>query len=250
MKVKSVLGAMVAVGVMALMAVGVQAATYSAGEGTAESGVASVPVVVTPDEGETDLQVSGYVVKFTYDKTKATPVLLDTKDATGGNLYATADSGFDGTDSVLVADIVESESSGNSQTLAVAWASAKPVDVSAAAEMATVKFDVADGVTEDIPIEVTVVAVTNDGLTNADNPTGANGKITVSGGTVFLRGDANGDGVVDAKDATLIEQSLVHLDVILEENKLKADANADGIIDAKDATLIAQSLVKLDVIPE
>lgn len=250
MKVKSVLGAMVAVGVMALMAVGVQAATYSAGEGTAESGVASVPVVVTPDEGETDLQVSGYVVKFTYDKTKATPVLLDTKDATGGNLYATADSGFDGTDSVLVADIVESESSGDSQTLAVAWASAKPVDVSAAAEMATVKFNVADGVTEDIPIEVTVVAVTNDGLTNVDNPTGANGKITVSGGTVFLRGDANGDGVVDIRDAARISQYLVGLATIEEKYMPQADANADGAVDIRDAARISQYLAGLATIPE
>lgn len=243
---KKIIGSLVAVSAMVLMAVGVQAATYSAGAVSPEAGVASVPVVVTPDDGATE-QVNGYVMTFTYDKTLITPNASATNDATDSVCYATV--GTDFANGVLVSDIVKEE--GNNVTLAIAWASATPVSVTEAASMATVNFTVAETATGDIPIAVAVTSLTSDGnaLTDTSTVTTGNGEITINGSD-FLRGDANGDGVVDAKDATLVEQSLVGLAEVLESNKLKADANNDSNVDAKDATLIAQSLVGLAIIPE
>ena len=246
MRLKSVLGTLVAFGAMALMAVGVQAATYSAGAVSPEAGVAEVPVLVTPESGETNVDVNGYIIKFTYDTTKVTPKLAADKDASGGDCYATAGEGFNATNSVLVSDIVKTE--GNTQTLAVAWASATPVSVNTASTMATVDFDVVEGATGEVPINVELTALTNNG-TDVVTATTSDGKITIDT-EKFLRGDADGNGVVDARDSALIEQSLVNLATILEENKLRADANADGIIDARDAALIVQSLVGLATIPD
>lgn len=209
MKFRNVLSAFVAVGAMALMAVGVQAATYSAGAVSPEAGVASVPVVVTPDAGASE-SVNGYVMTLTYDKTKVTPKVA-AADATGADCYAKAGTSF--ADGVLVSDIVKEE--GNNVTLAVAWASATPVTVTEAANMATVDFAVADTATGDIPINVSLAALTSDGsaLTDVTTVTTSNGEITINGSN-FLRGDANGDGVVDAKDAALVLQSLVDLGTI------------------------------------
>lgn len=248
MKLKSVFGALVAFGAMALMAVGVQAATYSAGAVSPSEGVAEVPVIVTPSESESSVSVNGYIMKLTYDKTKVTPQVSATKDATGADCYATVGTDFGGTNTVLVSD--KTATDGNNETLAVAWASSTPVSVTSASTMAFVDFAVADGTTGDIPITVELTALTNDGSTDtASTATVANGTITINA-EQFLRGDANGDGVVDIKDATLIGQSTVGLGIIAEENKLKADANADGVIDIKDATLIGQYTVGLGVIPD
>lgn len=248
MKLKSVFGALVAFGAMALMAVGVQAATYSAGVVSPSEGVAEVPVIVTPSEGESSVSVNGYIMKLTYDKTKVTPKVSATKDATGADCYATVGTDFAGANTVLVSD--KTATDGNNETLAVAWASSTPVSVTAASTMAFVDFAVAEGTTGDIPITVELTALTSDGSTDtASTATVANGTITINA-EKFLRGDANGDGVVDIKDATLIGQSTVGLGIIAEENKLKADANADGVIDIKDATLIGQYTVGLGVIPD
>lgn len=248
MKLKSVLGALVAFGAMALMAVGVQAATYSAGAVSPSEGIAEVPVIVTPSESESSVSVNGYIMKLTYDKTKVTPQVSATKDATGADCYATVGTDFAGANTVLVSD--KTATDGNNETLAVAWASSTPVSVTAASTMAFVDFAVAEGTTGDIPITVELTALTSDGSTDtASTATVANGTITINA-EKFLRGDANGDGVVDIKDATLIGQSTVGLGIIAEENKLKADANADGVIDIKDATLIGQYTVGLGVIPD
>lgn len=245
MKLRNVLSAFVAVGTMALMAVGVQAATYSAGAVSPEAGVASVPVVVTPDAGASE-SVNGYVMTLTYDKTKVTPKVA-AADATGADCYAKAGTSF--ANGVLVSDIVKEE--GNNVTLAVAWASATPVTVTEAANMATVDFAVADTATGDIPITVSLVALTSDGsaLTDVTTVTTSNGEITINGGN-FLRGDANGDGVVDISDTSMISQYLVGLVTIDDKYKLQADANNDGNIDISDASMISQFLVGLATIPE
>lgn len=245
MKLRNVLSAFVAVGTMALMAVGVQAATYSAGAVSPEAGVASVPVVVTPDAGASE-SVNGYVMTLTYDKTKVTPKVA-AADATGADCYAKAGTSF--ADGVLVSDVVKEE--GNNVTLAVAWASATPVTVTEAANMATVDFAVADTATGDIPITVSLAALTSDGsaLTDVTTVTTSNGEITINGGN-FLRGDANGDGVVDISDTSMISQYLVGLVTIDDKYKLQADANNDGNIDISDASMISQFLVGLATIPE
>lgn len=244
---KKLFGALVAMGAMVLMAVGVQAATYSAGVASPEAGIAEIPVMVTPDEGQTE-SVNGYVMTLTYDSTKVTPVVAG-QDVTGADCYAEAGESF--ANGVLVSDVVKTE--GNNVTLAVAWASADAVSVDAQAELANVDFKVAETATGDVPITVAVAALTNDGNSEADidTITVGNGEITIDAED-FLRGDANGDGVVDATDATLIIQSLIGRSEIKSENLEKANANAstDGVIDATDATLIIQSLIGKATIPQ
>lgn len=252
MKLKSVLGTLIAVGAMACMAVGVQAATYSAGSSEVTDGVATIPVVVTPDTGETT-QVNGYIVKFTYDNTKATPVLKGT-DETGGNLYAAEAGAFDTDNAVIVADIVSTTE--GQETLAVAWAGASPVTVDAATTMANVDFTVADTVTESVPVTVEVVAVTNDGATIDANATGADGEITVASGTVYLYGDVDNNGKVEANDASLVVQYALgsitlDADAIIRAN-VDGNYTDDGSpkVDANDASLIIQkALGNLDLFP-
>ena len=248
MKLKSVLGALVAFGAMALMAVGVQAATYSAGAVSPSEGIAEVPVIVTPSESESSVSVNGYIMKLTYDKTKVTPQVSATKDATGADCYATVGTDFAGANTVLVSD--KTATDGNNETLAVAWASSTPVSVTAASTMAFVDFAVADGTTGDIPITVELTALTSDGSTDtASTATVANGTITINA-EKFLRGDANGDGVVDVKDAARISQYLLNIATIEDANMKKADANADDTVDVKDAARISQYLLGLATIPE
>lgn len=243
MKLRSVLGALVAVGTMALMAVGVQAATYSAGSSEAVDGRASIPVIVTPDAGETT-QVSGYIVKFTYDNTKVTPVLQGT-DASEANLYAVAGADFSGTNSVLVADKT-SDSTGNNETLAVAWASAAPVSVAETAEMAVVQFNVDDSVTENVPVAIEVVAVTNDGITNVDDAAslkGTDGEIIVATGTVYLYGDADQNGVVGTNDADLALKWVLEGTTLTELQVKILDVDGNGTVGTNDADLILQKVL-------
>ena len=249
MKLRSVLGTLVAFGAMALMAVGVQAATYSAGAVSPEAGIAEVPVIVTPDSSETSVSVNGYIMKLTYDPTKVTPKLAD-PDATGSDCYATPGTGFDGTNSVIVCDKVST--SANEEVLAVSWASATPVSVTEAATMALVDFTVDESATGTVPINVELVALTNDGNSDtASSATVASGEITIDA-VKFLRGDANGNGEVTSADANLIIQSLIGKSTIAPENLEKANANADanGDITAADATIIIQSLLGKASIPD
>ena len=232
MKLKSVFGALVAFGAMALMAVGVQAATYSAGAVSPSEGIAEVPVIVTPSESESSVSVNGYIMKLTYDKTKVTPQVSATKDATGADCYATVGTDFAGANTVLVSD--KTATDGNNETLAVAWASSA----------------VAEGTTGDIPITVELTALTSDGSTDtASTATVANGTITINA-EKFLRGDANGDGVVDILDAAKISQYVNSLEVIDQKYMLQADANNDGSVDILDAAKISQYVNSLETISE
>ena len=217
---KKLFGALVAMGAMVLMAVGVQAATYSAGVANPEAGIAEIPVMVTPDEGQTE-SVNGYVMTLTYDSTKVTPVVAG-QDVTGADCYAEAGESF--ANGVLVSDVVKTE--GNNVTLAVAWAAADAVNVDAQTELANVDFKVAETATGDVPITVAVTALTNDGNELSDTFEVGNGEITIDAED-FRRGDANGDGNVTSDDASLILRSLVNLGTIDSTNELRADANND-----------------------
>lgn len=242
MKLKSVFGALVAFGAMALMAVGVQAATYSAGAVSPSEGVAEVPVIVTPSDSETSVSVNGYIMKLTYDKTKVTPQVSATKDATGADCYATVGTDFAGANTVLVSD--KTATDGNNETLAVAWASSTPVNVTAASTMAFVDFAVADGTTGDIPITVELTALTNDGSTDtASTATVANGTITIADD--FMYGDVDGDKSVTSTDASLVLQHVAGL-VTLDSKYFKAaNVDADSDITSTDASLILQYVAGL-----
>jgi hypothetical protein len=248
MKFKGLFGAVVALGAMAAMSVCTQAAvTYSAGvvskATTDESADFTLPVTATSDTS-TD-QISGYIVELTYDSSVATPVVTGT-DATGADTYVTSD--ID--DGIIVSGIKETADDGK-QTLVVAWASSTPVTLEAATAktLADVSFKLSENVAANAStaVDVTVVAAasSDEALTTDSSNGSSDGKITVSSGTVFLRGDANGDGVVDVLDVLRVSNYLVDLATIDEANMEKADANNDGTIDVLDVLRISNYLVGL-----
>lgn len=60
----------------------------------------------------------------------------------------------------------------------------------------------------------------------------------------FIYGDVNLDGVVDEKDATLLQQYTVNLVTLNDVQKKVADVNKDGIINIVDVTEIQKMIVK------
>lgn len=250
MKLKSVFGALVAFSAMALMAVGVQAATYSAGVVKAADGVAEVPITVAPDSGDTSSSIEGYIIKITYDKTKVTPKVMG-KDVTGADRYADIDPSFkrEGANAVFVSDIVSTE--GNNETLAVAWACSDPIDVTQEVTMAAVDFDVAPDATGSVPIDVQFSAFVDDnedGTFSIVKGAGDDGAINIDA-EKFLRGDANEDEIVDILDAARVAKYLNSQTTLTENGKLQADANADNVLDILDAARIAKYLNKQAEIP-
>jgi len=61
----------------------------------------------------------------------------------------------------------------------------------------------------------------------------------------YLKGDVNGDGGVNALDASLILQHDAKLIKLAEDSLARADVNGDGKVDALDASLILQYDAKL-----
>jgi hypothetical protein len=60
-----------------------------------------------------------------------------------------------------------------------------------------------------------------------------------------LRGDANGDGKIDAFDALLIQQTLVGSAPSATAVYPRGDANCNGSIDAADLVLVLRAAVGL-----
>lgn len=237
MKVNKALGFVTVLAFSAtLMCASAYAAEYSAAAVSADAGqTVTVPVMVTPDEGETE-QVNGYVMTLTYDPTQAKPVLEGT-DLTGGDCYATVGSSF--ADGILVSDVVST--SANEETLVVAWASAQPVSVTEATDLAMVEFAVDADASANIPVTVAVTQLSNDGTIAED------GTFTVASGSIdladFIYGDTNFNGVIDAGDASLIAQNVLEYIDFTETQIVVGDVNGNGTIDMGDASLIAQHVL-------
>ena len=66
---------------------------------------------------------------------------------------------------------------------------------------------------------------------------------TVFSDAEALRGDANGDGIVNIKDATFIQKLLANIEVTTDEIEKRADADNDGTVTVKDASLIQKYVV-------
>lgn len=69
--------------------------------------------------------------------------------------------------------------------------------------------------------------------------------VTVRNSTTGKRGDINGDGKINTKDAVLLAQYLAKWEVTLDT--YAADCNGDGAVEVKDAVLLAQYLALWDV---
>ena len=64
----------------------------------------------------------------------------------------------------------------------------------------------------------------------------------------YLSGDANLDGTINIRDATIIQMYLAKISSFTSEQLTVADVNRDGTITISDATLIQMYLAKYDVI--
>ena len=76
------------------------------------------------------------------------------------------------------------------------------------------------------------------------------GVCTVCGETLFVCGDANGDGVLDGKDATRLLHYLANLDPSTGESTVEisagADCNDDGVLDGRDCVRLLRYLASRD----
>lgn len=244
MKVNKALGFVAVLAFSAtLMCASAYAAEYSAAAVSADAGqTVTVPVMVTPDEGETE-QVNGYVMTLTYDPTQAKPVLEGT-DLTGGDCYATVGSSF--ADGILVSDVIST--SANEETLVVAWASAQPVSVTEATDLAMVDFTVDADASANIPVTVAVTQLSNDGTLAEE------GTYEVASGSIdladFIYGDVNGDGLVTVTDAALVSQHAAGLIVLDEIYNVPGDVDGNSSITVSDAALISQYAGRIiDIFP-
>ncbi len=252
MKLKSYIGLCIACAAIAVMATVAHAETYSVGvlqsdgghvDDTEQDDQVDVPVVVTPDAAEESASVNGYIMTFTYNPNLATPVKTDDADSP----YATVGSGeFTQANGIIVS--ADQEISANEHRLIVAWAAASPVVVEKKQEgeqqgavMADVQFTVNEK-TENIPIDVSVAQLANDGEGLADADT----DFTVQNGVIdlvedaFLLGDINADGSVTSKDAALAAQYELSRITLTSDELNRGEVNGDGLVTSKDAALIAQ----------
>ena len=80
------------------------------------------------------------------------------------------------------------------------------------------------------------------------NPTGD--KITIKGSTesisyiIAIRGDNNGDGVIDLKDFVLCQSHILKKMTLADEKFIASDVNYDGVVDLKDFVLIQSHILK------
>lgn len=63
--------------------------------------------------------------------------------------------------------------------------------------------------------------------------------------TGTIKGDINGDGVINIKDATLIQQYVVKMTDLDSEQKQAADVDNDGLITVTDSTVVMKYIVDL-----
>ncbi len=62
-----------------------------------------------------------------------------------------------------------------------------------------------------------------------------------------LNGDIDLDNSVTVADATLLQKYVVGIATLTDDQKLLADCNGDGVIDVRDATYIQKTIVKFPV---
>ncbi|MBQ1507462.1 MAG: dockerin type I repeat-containing protein, partial [Ruminococcus sp.] len=73
--------------------------------------------------------------------------------------------------------------------------------------------------------------------------TGANGKITLK--ITPIKGDVNGDGIVDITDATALQMYLAQFEELTPAQQANADVDGDGYLTIKDVTMIQKYLANL-----
>lgn len=112
-------------------------------------------------------------------------------------------------------------------------------------KIATVKVSVTasakGAISLDFDDETLITNESGDVVSFAENLAAVSIKITATG----KRGDINGDGFINTKDAVLLAQYLAEWEVSIDKDA--ADCNGDGSVDTKDAVLLAQYLALWEV---
>lgn len=249
MKIRKALGFLTVTAAAAvLMCASAYAATTYAVSTVSGSAGSSVTVPVTATSTTADDQINGYVLTFTYDASKVTPVATtanqgngEGKDLTGSDCYATMGESF--SNGIIVADTIENED--GTTTLAVAWASATPVALTAneATELAKVEFEVAEEATGDVELTVQAATVAKNSTDTPDDT------VVVASGSIdlasVLYGDVDGDTEVTPTDASLVARHAAQLTVLDDEYLTAADVDGDGEVTPTDASLIARYAAQL-----
>ena len=62
----------------------------------------------------------------------------------------------------------------------------------------------------------------------------------------YILGDANGDGVVDVLDSTIIQRVIARVKT-LNYNEKAADIDGNGMVDVTGVTLLQRALARIDV---
>lgn len=246
MKFKGIFGALIAIGTMVLMAVGVHAGDYSVGivPGTPGETV-KVPVELTPAADKDSATVTAYTLSFKYDNEALKPVLTNT-DGDGTDtihdmesLYAyKGDEAFSQSDQILVSDT--KDNGDGTSTLIIAWASPTPVVITETTELVNVEFEIDQNASGSHELEIVAATVVKD-ADNEDEPVdvdAASGRVDLD---LVLRGDANASGEVTIADVQRIYQYLLGKADI--DNLIRGDANSSGEITIADAQRISLYLL-------
>lgn len=243
MKIKKALGFLTVTAAAAvLMCASAYAETTYAVSTVSGSAGSSVTVPVTATSTTADDQINGYVLTFTYDASKVTPVATtanqgngEGKDLTGSDCYATMGESF--SNGIIVADTIENED--GTTTLAVAWASATPVALTAneATELAEVEFEVAEEATGDVELTVQAATVAKNSTDTPATVEVASGEIDLS---KFIYGDINADESVNGADLLILSKHIAGTSLITDETALKA-ANVNGKDGVNGADLLEMS---------
>lgn len=106
-------------------------------------------------------------------------------------------------------------------------------------ETETASDTVADIVTEQTPAEA-VTTLPESSTTTTTSETALGAIVTTPNVIITSKGDSNGDGILNARDAALIAQKAAK--GLLSELPEEADFNGDGVINIRDAAAIARYL--------
>jgi hypothetical protein len=250
MKFKTILGAAVALGTIALASVTAHAATFRVGAESLTGDSVTLPITAEASADNVN-SLNGYIIELKYDGTLVDVVSHD-DTTTNETLYATQGTGLTG--GVFVSGRTSGANT-KEEVLAVAWANSSAVDLSAEpANIANVEFTLDAGVDKDkiqsIPVYITVKQFAPNATTlKSDYQSDVlyAGSIDLAS---ILYGDANSDKVVTSSDATAILKYKAGKLVLTEVELKAADVNSDGVVTSSDATTILKYKAgKIDSLP-
>ena len=234
MKFKHMIGVIGALAISSALSYTAFAAQYTAEAVVSEDkSKVTIDIGVAPDAEETDLTIAGYAFTLKYDPSILQVSETGEKDILGDSLYAV--SNLNEAKNVMVTD-------NNSGELTVAYAQSSETKIDSKKSIVSVTFDVLSKSNTEIGVDFFSVA--NNGETLASSVskgiTEATGFVKLTS-DIYVKGDATGDGIVDANDAAhVFELSTKEA----YEYSEKIDMDNDKKITENDAIIILQGVLK------